>query len=57
MSPPNVSLLFPHRDRLEIRGYQDFATGLSTGDNRSAADFLDMITSSAGSVLTKLYRV
>ena len=44
MSPPNVSLLFPHRDQLEFRSQQDFATGLSTGGNRSATNFLDDVT-------------
>jgi hypothetical protein len=54
---PSVSLLFPHRDHLAIRGHQDFTTGLQTDDNRSATDFRDIITISVGSSVTELYAV
>jgi hypothetical protein len=57
MLSPNVSPLFPHRDRLEIRGHQDFATALSTDDNRSATNFRDKITISVSALVTELYAV
>ena len=57
MLSPNVLQLFQHRDHLEIRGHQDFATGLLTDDNRSATNFRDMITISVGYLVTELYAV
>jgi hypothetical protein len=51
-----MSILFPHCDHLEICGHQDFATGMSTVDNRSATNFRDIIKISVGSLCYKITR-